>query len=140
MSGQTISITLPDGLYERVKETAAAAALSVEEVLTQSVTLSLPALEDDLAPETRTNLVTLSLLSDPELWQIAEDMADDELQQQLEMLAERQKQRVLTEVEQRRLVKLMTRAQLFMLRKAEAYRLLARRGYVVFPTSTPTSN
>ncbi len=140
MSGQTISITLPDGLYERVKETAAAAALSVEEVLTQSVTLSLPALEDDLAPETRTNLVTLSLLSDPELWQIAEDMADDELQQQLELLAERQKQRVLTEVEQRRLVKLMTRAQLFMLRKAEAYRLLARRGYVVFPTSTPTSN
>lgn len=140
MSGQTISITLPDGLYERVKETAAAAALSVEEVLTQSVTLSLPALEDDLAPETRTNLVTLSLLSDPELWQIAEDMADDELQQQLELLAERQKQRVLTEVEQRRLVKLMTRAQLFMLRKAEAYRLLARRGYVVFPTITPTSN
>ncbi len=140
MAGQTISITLPDGLYEQVKETAAAAALSVEEVLTQSVTLSLPTLEADLAPETRTNLAALSLLSDPELWQIAEGMADDELQQQLEMLAERQKQRVLTEVEQRRLGKLMTLAQLFMLRKAEAYHLLACRGYVVFPTSTPTSH
>ena len=77
MSGQIISISLPDGLYERVKETAAAAALSVEEVLTQSVALSLPTLEDDLPPETRSNLAALSLLSDPELWHIAENMADD---------------------------------------------------------------
>ena len=140
MSGQTISITLPDGLYERVKETAVAAALSVEEVLTQSVALSLPTLEDDLPPETRSNLAALSLLSDPELWHIAENMADDDLQQQLETLAERQKHRPLTKAEESRLTKLMTRAQLFMLRKAEAFRLLARRGYAVFSTVDPTSH
>jgi len=140
MSGQTISITLPDGLYERVKETAVAAALSVEEVLTQSVALSLPTLEDDLPPETRSNLAALSLLSDPEVWHIAENMADDDLQQQLETLAERQKHRPLTKAEESRLTKLITRAQLFMLRKAEAFRLLARRGYAVFSTVDPTSH
>lgn len=132
MSGQTISITLPDGLYERVKATAAATALSVEEVLTQSVALSLPTLEDDLPLETRSNLATLPLLSDAELWHIAESMADDDLQDQIETLAERQKHQPLTAVEQSRLTKLMTRAQFFMLRKAEAYRLLARRGYTLF--------
>jgi len=138
MSSQVISITLPDGLYEQVKETAKAAALSVEEVLTQSVVLSLPTLEDDLPPETRSNLAALSLFSDPQLWRIAESMADADLQQQIETLAERQKHRSLTATEQSRLVKLMSRAQLLMLRKAEAYRLLARRGYALFSTVNQT--
>jgi len=140
MADQTISITLSDGLYERVKATAAAAALSVEEVLMQSVALSLPTLEDDLPPETRKNLAALSLFSDSELWRMAESMADDDLQQQIETLAERQKQHALTTAEHSRLTKLMSRAQLFMLRKAEAYRLLARRGYTLFSTASQTSN
>jgi len=41
----------------------------------------------------------------------------------------------LTEIEQSTLEHLMDEANLVMLRKAEAYRLLARRGHVRFPAS-----
>jgi hypothetical protein len=38
------------------------------------------------------------------------------------------------EAEQAMLANLMDEAQRLMLRKAEAYRLLARRGHIVFPS------
>ena len=59
MSGRTITVTLPDVLYERVKSTAEASARSVEDVCTQSIALSLPELEDDLPSAIRSELAVL---------------------------------------------------------------------------------
>ena len=42
MAGRTITITLPEGLYERVQATARASACSVEEMCAQLVALSFP--------------------------------------------------------------------------------------------------
>ena len=98
MSGRTITVTLPDVLYERVKSTAEASARSVEEVCTQSIALSLPELEDDLPSEVRSELAALPLLSDAELESIAHGRMSDEAQDQLEMLAEVQKHRPLSNV------------------------------------------
>ena len=63
---------------------------------------------------------------------------DQDQQTLLRDLAEAQKHRSLTSDEQSDLDKLMNKAERVMLRKAEAYRLLARRGYTVF--SPPNSS
>ena len=137
MSVRTITVTLPDMLYERVKRTADASARSVEEVCTQSIALSLPELEEDLPADLRSELAALPLLSDTELQTIAHGMLSDDAQQQLELLAAEQKQRALSHTEECTLNLLLTDAQRLMLRKAEAYRLLARRGHTLFtPAST----
>ena len=140
MSGHTITLTLPDALYERVRETATASSLSLDEVLAQSLALSLPELERDLVPNLRSELAALALLSDTELQSIADSALDQAQQVRLEALAELHKQRPLSAEEQSDLAQLMAEAQRIMLRKAEAYRLLARRGHAVFNLAKPSSD
>jgi len=140
MPYQNITLTLPEALFQRVKETAALASLSLEEALTQFIALSLPPLEDDLPSDIRSKLAALPLSSDAELWQVANSMMDESQQTQLENLAELNKHRQLTAIEQSTLNHLMDEANLVLLRKAEAYRLLARRGHVVFPASRTLSD
>ncbi len=140
MTEQTITVTLPGALYERAKETAEAFSLSVEEAVTQFIALSLPPLEKDLPPNLRSDLKALPLFSDAELWQIAHGTMDEEQQTQLETLAELRKHRPLSETEHATLAHLMEEAQRVMLRKAEAYRLLARRGHHVFASTNALSD
>jgi hypothetical protein len=132
---RTVTVTLPEVLYERVKITADASARSVEDVCAQSIALSLPELEDDLPSAIRSELAALSLLSDTELGNVAHGTMEEGQQVQLETLTEVQKQRSLTAAEEATLDRLITEAQRVMLRKAEACRLLARRGYSVFSFS-----
>ncbi len=136
MSGRTITMTLPEVLYERVKLTAEASARSVEEVCAQSIALSLPELEADLPPEVQSHLAALSMLGDAELENIAHSHLAAKHQEELETLAEVQKQRPLTAAEESSLAQLTVEAQHLMLCKAEAYRLLARRGRAVFSSSS----
>ncbi len=138
MTAQTVTLTLPQTLYERARETAQAIDRPVEQVLTQSIAISLPILETDLPPDVRADLVALPLTGDDELWSIARSTMDKDQQTHLRDLAEAQKHRPLTSNEQSDLDRLMNKAERVMLRKAEAYRLLARRGYTVF--SPPNSS
>jgi hypothetical protein len=135
MSVRTVTLTLPEVLYERAREASRAVDRSLEQVLTQSIALALPALEADLPPAIRSKLAALPLLSDAELWTVARSAMDQAQQLRLEVLAETQKRRPLTSAEQLELGQLMDDAEQAMLRKAEAYRLLARRGYTVFSPS-----
>ena len=93
MAGRTITVTLPEALYERVKETAEASSWSLKEVLAQTIALSFPALERDLSLKVRSKLVSLSVLSDTELWNMTNSTVDEEPQARLEVLVEVQKQR-----------------------------------------------
>lgn len=140
MPHRMVKVSLPDALYERAREAAATASISLEQALTQFIALSLPALEDDLAAELRSELAALPLMSDAELWQIANDMMDEEKQDLLKSLAERRKKHPLTETEKAVLERSMGQAQHVMLRKAEAYRLLARRGHRIFPFSETSAD
>jgi len=139
MSARTITVTLPEVLYERVKSTADASARSVEEVCAQSIALSLPELEDDLPSEIRSELAALPLLSDVELETIAHSSMSDDAQNQLEMLADVQKHRPLSAAEETTLNQLLAEAQRLMLRKAEAYHLLARRGHALLASAGPSA-
>jgi hypothetical protein len=132
MSVHAITLSLPEPLYQRAREVAQVADRPLEQVLTQSIALSLPALESDLPATIRSELAALPLLSDAKLWAIARSFMDKRKQARLQILAEAQKHRSLTLVEKAELSQLMNEAELVMLRKAEAYHLLARRGHSVF--------
>lgn len=135
MSGKQITVTLSESTYKRLTETAYSFSISDEEVISQSMALLLPALESDLSQDEYRDLSRLPLLSDLALWKVAHSIMDDQRQDALEQLAEHQKQRPLTEAEQSELQILMHEAESIMLRKAEAFRLLALRGHTVFAAS-----
>ncbi len=137
MTDRTITLTLPEAVFQRAQETADASSLSIEAVFTQSIGRLLPPLEDDLSPSQRAELTVFALKSDEELRSIAFAFVDIERQTKLEELAMLQKTRPLTPDEQIELDRLLDFSYQFMLRKAEAMRLLALRGYKVFPESAP---
>ncbi len=132
MNEQTITLTLPDSVFDRIKRTAQATSLTAEEVVKQSVILLLPAFESDISQNSSMNLAKISLLNDIQLWKTANAVMKNSQQKHLEKLAELQKHRSLTETEQSDLDNLMDEAQQIMLCKAEAKRILAQRGHTVF--------
>lgn len=132
MNEQTITVTLPDSVYERIKATAQVNSLTSEEVIKQSVILLLPAFESDIPSNHRLSLTKLPLLNDIQLWKIANSVMNHTQQLRLEDLAELQKNKLLSEDEQSELEELMNEAQQIMLCKAEAKRILAQRGHTVF--------
>lgn len=136
---QTITVTLPENIYHRIELTAKATSLSLEEVLTQSITLTLPAFESDMPLDIQADLAKLFLLSDVKLWEVANDTMPNKQQKQLETLTRLKKHRLLTPDEQLTLKKLITKAERLILHKAEAKRLLAQRGHQVFPPSNTSS-
>ncbi|MEA3338769.1 MAG: hypothetical protein U9R15_02275 [Chloroflexota bacterium] len=137
MNEQTITITLPNAVYDRVRTTAQATALTSEEVIKQSVMLLLPAFEADITPHLRLNLTKFSLLNDMQLWKTANLLMSHTHQLRLEELAELQKQRSLTKNEQAELDNLMDEARHIMLYKAEARRILVQRGHIIFKPVEP---
>ena len=135
MGNHTVLITLPETLYERVRMSAEASARPVEDVLSQFIATSYPLLEDDLPPEMRSEFAGWLLLSDANLWEIAQSRFEEAKQIALETLIELQKQRPLVDAEQHQLHQLLCESQELILRKAEAQRLLAQRGIRVYPKS-----
>jgi hypothetical protein len=131
MTLRTITVSLPDSLYKRAEETAEASALSLEQVIEQSLASTLPPLEDDLPPDIRTALSALTFMDDEELWLIAREELDEAKQARLGLLTEAHEERDLTDGEEAELVALFDEGDLIMLKKAESYRLLTRRGHII---------
>ena len=132
MNEQTITVTLPNSVCDRIRAAAQATSLTSEEVVRQSVILLMPAFESDIPSDHRLNLAKLPLLNDIQLWKTANSAMNNARQSRLEELAELQKHRSLTKNEQSELNNLMNEAQQTMLCKAEARRVLAQRGHIVF--------
>lgn len=137
MLAKKITVTLPQPIFERVTEVAEVNHISVEQLVTQTIALTMPPLESDLPPSWRRELSRMQSLSDAALWGLAGSTMDEQQQAELETLAELQNERALTSAEQDALMRLMEEAEYTMLRRAEAFHLLARRGYSVF--AEPTS-
>ncbi len=131
MPRQTVSVELPEDLYQRVCETATAVARSVQDVVAATIALSLPPLEKDLPPKIRAELGGMALLDAEELQKVSRENLDEDRQARLEFLAERQKKQPLSDAERDELDDLVVQGQRVMLHRAEARRLLALRGYPV---------
>ena len=128
MTTQTVTLHLPDNIYERVQRTAEMLQRPVEEFLLDTVTTALPLL-DDLPPELMEDMAALALLNDQALWRAAQSTMSKAAQKRLDWLLDQQGRRELTSAEQTELEQLMNEYGQVIVKRAQAAVLLKQRGY-----------
>lgn len=84
MTNHSVTVTLSEPLYERVRITAEAAARPVEELLSQFIATACPLFDDDLPMEMRSEFAGWVLLSDTDLWEIAQSRFEETKQVDLQ--------------------------------------------------------
>lgn len=130
MSTQTVTIQLPEHLYRSASQLAHTAKRPLAEILQDSLAHTLPPL-DDVDPEEAEELARLSLLSDAELWRIAQSNLSPKKQARLDALLLEQSAAELDEAGMEQLHKLQSEYGRLLVRQSHAWLLLARRGYKV---------
>ncbi|MBM4423939.1 MAG: hypothetical protein FJ030_11165 [Chloroflexi bacterium] len=124
---QTVTIQIPDTLYEPIRRAAQATNQPLEAVVLTALQTSLPSLEG-LSADTQAELVSLEALSDEALWRVMLERMPADRQSALETLLDKNKTGQLNEPEHNQLAALQESADLITLRKARAAVLLRFRG------------
>jgi len=124
---QTVTLTLPDSIYQPVQRIAQATRQPVEKVLLTALQASLPPL-DGLPADLAHELAKMEAMDNDALWQALLETVPIEQQQALEELLQRNQAGGLTQVEREQLASLQRAADGVMLRKARAAVLLRFRG------------
>jgi predicted transcriptional regulator len=124
---QTVTLTLPDKLYDPIQRIAQATDQSIETILLTALQASLPSLEG-LSPELTQELVELEDLDNDNLRQVLLETVAIEQQEELDTLLHKNQAGELTQAEQEKLAHLQQAADRIMLRKARAAVLLRFRG------------
>lgn len=127
----TVTLQLPDPIYQRLVNTAIATGRSLEAVMLQALKVGSPPDWENAPNEFKAELAALDRLEDEALWKIATGRKTEEDLAQYYELLERNKEGALTPTEQLKLAELRSQADLFMMRKAHAAALLHWRGYRV---------
>ncbi len=128
---ETVTLQLPDPIYQRLVNTAIATGRSLEEVMLHALKVGSPPDLENAPDEFKADLAALDRLEDEALWKVATGhKTEEEMARHFELL-DRNKEHTLTPAEQVELVELRSQADLFMLRKAHAAALLHWRGHRV---------
>lgn len=130
MPSQTITLDLPDDLYQTANRLAQAAQRPLNDILQDTLAHALPPL-DDVPPEEADVLAHLSSLDDAALWQTSRATMPEDEQEELRTLLDTQGEGEIAPDEAKRLRELMNRYGQLLVRQAHAWLLLARRGYRV---------
>ena len=129
MTVQTVTVQMPQTLYQRLERLAKLTRRPLEKLVVQTLEAGAPPLPDDLPEATRGMLMALENLDDAALWQVARSVVDPEQWEQHCSLLEKNQQGALTDAERTHLTYLRQEADALMLRKAYAWVLLKWRGY-----------
>jgi predicted transcriptional regulator len=124
---QTVTLELPDTIYQPVQRMADATRRPLTEVLVDALRASLPPIEG-LPPALAAELVSLEQLDDDTLWHVMLSQLPAEQQRKLERLLRKNKSGKLATTERAGLAELQNQADRIMLRKARAAVLLRFRG------------
>lgn len=127
-AARTITLDIPEALYERVQHAATTLQRRVEEVLLEMVATALPPLSD-LPRDLANDIATLAFLNDAALFQVARSTLSPDLHAQITALLEQKGRGELSASEQARLDDLVSSSEALVLRRAQAAALLQRRGY-----------
>lgn len=130
MNTQSVTIQLPERLYQVASQLAQATNRPLADILQDSLAHSLPPLED-VSPTEAVELAQLSLLGDDELWRVAQSNLSPEKQIELDDLLIAQSAARLDETSLKRLRALQDEYGRLLVRQSHAWLLLARRGYKV---------
>jgi len=128
MPDPTVTLQVPESLYQRLVNTANAVGRSLDDIILQALTVGSPPDWHDVPEEFQTELAALDRLDNESLWKIAQSRKTPTEMERYTLLLEKNQEGNLTEAEQLELAKLRHEADLFMLRKAQAAVLLRWRG------------
>ncbi|MFB2878252.1 hypothetical protein [Floridanema aerugineum] len=131
MPTETITLQIPEILYQRLVNTANATQRSIEEVILHALQVGSPPQWDDVPEEFQADIAALDKLDDDTLWEIVNSRKTAGEMERYDSLLERNSNGTLTEAERLELMALRQEADLFMLRKAQAAVLLRWRGHLV---------
>jgi hypothetical protein len=129
MPTETITLQIPEIIYQRLVNTAHATQRPLEEVILHSLQVGSPPAWDDVPEEFQAELAALDKLDDHTLWQIFHSHKTAVDMEEYNTLLEKNSSGTITESERLNLISLRYQADLFMLRKAQAAVLLRWRGY-----------
>jgi hypothetical protein len=130
MSGQAITLTVPDELYKRLAQRATETDSSIADAALEVMAMALPTV-DDLPAEIADRLAMLDTFDDQRLWRVARSTMPQRAMRRLRSLVRLQQQRTLTPVEAQELAQLLDRLEDVGLMRAKAAALLHERGHNV---------
>jgi hypothetical protein len=132
MADFSITLTIPEYLYDRARRLAEQQALPIEQVLVhqlETTFVEIPA----LPPDEQAELEALKFLSDQALWTIAREQMPEPDQERMQSLMERNNLGTISAQDRDALVLLVDQGQRLILRKAKAMALLTERGHSIDP-------
>lgn len=127
-SPQTVSVQLAEPVYRRLQRAAELTYRPLEEILDNALTIVL-GLSPDLPAESRAELAAMGMLSDAALWAASESTLSPAQQRRLRQLNHAAGARDLSSSEEREQAQLLDLYQRSVLQRAQAFALLAYRGY-----------
>ena len=130
MMTQTVTLELPTALYDAARTIARATKRPLSEVVRESLSNTLPPLDDVDDKEAKT-LAAMSSCSDEQLWEIANAQLSTGQQTEITQLLSTQSAETLSADQQSNLDALLDQYGKILVRKSHAWLLLARRGYSV---------
>jgi len=127
----TVTLQIPDLIYQRLVSTAQATGRSLEEVMLQALKVGSPPDWNNVPDEFKADLAALDRLEDEALWRIATARKTTEEMTRYNELLEHNQSNNLTQAQKLELIELRSQADCFMLRKAQSAALLHWRGHHV---------
>jgi hypothetical protein len=131
MLSETITLQIPEAIYQRLAQTARATGRALEDVILHALRVGSPPIWEDAPPEFQNDLASMDKLDDKALWEIARRRKTPAEMERFTTLLERNRSDSLTEAERLELTVLRTELDRLMLRKAHAAALLRWRGHAV---------
>jgi plasmid stability protein len=136
MASQTVTLNVPEGLFDRLRRRARDANRTVEAELLEVLAAAVPS-ADELPADLVEAVAALELLDDAALWAAARTRLADAAAGQLEELHLRRQREGLTEAEDRKRAELVRQSERVLLVRARAAALLRQRGHDVSGLSGP---
>ena len=130
MTVQTVTLHIPEPLYQRLKERAQRSNRPVEEETLDVLAAVVPA-TDQLPTEFADAVAHLTLLEDDALWRAARSRLAEEALTQLEELHFKRQREGLTDAEAQTLAALVRQYERTLLVRARATAILHQRGHDV---------
>ncbi len=131
MTSETVTLQIPETLYQRLVNTARATQRPIEEIMLRALQVGSPPSWDDIPEEFQTEIAALDKLDDNTLWQIFHSCKTIADMERYNILLEANSNGTITQAQKFELMNLRHQADLFMLKKAQAAVLLRWRGHHV---------
>jgi plasmid stability protein len=130
VTAQSVTIQLPDPLYQQLKRRADRTRRSIEDELLEVVAAAVP-VADELSEDLAEAIAPLAALDDEALWRAARERLPTDAAERLEFLGQKRQREGLTEAEGQEAATLIHRYERVMLVRAHAAALLKQRGHDV---------